>query len=203
MKKKILVITMAMALILTSACSSKGDSKAKKDKDTTTKAEDVEASIRSIRLVKREENIKMVLTFARISRDELSGFEPLMLIQHSVLTGIQNLHEFAVIIGIQFHRRIVERQTEKRVQDDMEGISFVVVVIEKQLVHILLKVFKCRTREYRRVDDIKLPVKVRRHAALEERFSSHLSSDFIAVSEMQTSAALAGDEFTVDDNVLR
>ncbi|MBR6254519.1 MAG: hypothetical protein IKR22_03695 [Clostridiales bacterium] len=41
MKKKILVITMAMALILTSACGSKGDSKAKKDKDeTTTEATD-------------------------------------------------------------------------------------------------------------------------------------------------------------------
>ena len=43
MKKKILAITI-MALILSSACSSKDDSKDKKDKDTTTKAEEVKAS---------------------------------------------------------------------------------------------------------------------------------------------------------------
>ncbi len=42
MKKKILVITLAMALVMTSACGSKGDSKVTKEKDeTTTEAADV------------------------------------------------------------------------------------------------------------------------------------------------------------------
>lgn len=36
MKKKILVITLALSLVLTSACGSKGDSKDKKDKDKET-----------------------------------------------------------------------------------------------------------------------------------------------------------------------
>ncbi|MCR5057427.1 MAG: hypothetical protein K6A81_02250 [Clostridiales bacterium] len=42
MKKKILVLTMAMALILTSACGSKENSKDKKDKNSTTKTEETE-----------------------------------------------------------------------------------------------------------------------------------------------------------------
>ena len=85
----------------------------------------------------------------------------------------------------------------------MEGVSFIIMVIYKQLVKTLLKVLICETGQNSRIYEIQLSVKVSGHCTFGKSLTSYTSSHVIAVAEFITVTAVARDKLTRNDQRLR